>query len=50
MKHSEKFPVPGDIALLYDFVNSIDLRRYIEQGVAHQPGDELETPAQLERC
>jgi predicted RNA-binding Zn ribbon-like protein len=49
MRHSEKFPVPGDIALLYDFVNSIDLRRYVEQGVAHEPGDELETPAQLEK-
>jgi hypothetical protein len=49
MRLSEKFPVPGDIALLYDFVNSIDLRRYVEQGVAHEPGDELETPAQLEK-
>jgi predicted RNA-binding Zn ribbon-like protein len=49
MRHSEKFPVPGDIALLYDFVNSIDLRRYVEQGVAHEPGDELETPAKLEK-
>jgi predicted RNA-binding Zn ribbon-like protein len=49
MRHSEKFPVPGDIALLYDFVNSVDLRRYVEQGVAHEPGDELETPAQLEK-
>jgi predicted RNA-binding Zn ribbon-like protein len=49
MRHSEKFPVPGDIALLYDFVNSVDLRRYVEQGVAHKPGDELETPAQLEK-
>lgn len=49
MRHSEKFPVPADIALLYDFVNSVDLRCYIEQGVAHQPGDELKTPAQLER-
>ena len=49
MRHSEKFPVPGDIALLYDFVNSIDLRRYVEQGVVHEPGDELQTPAQLEK-
>jgi predicted RNA-binding Zn ribbon-like protein len=49
MRHSEKFPVPGDIALLYDFVNSVDLRRYVEQGVTHEPGDELETPAQLEK-
>ncbi|KRR20140.1 hypothetical protein CQ14_23075 [Bradyrhizobium lablabi] len=49
MRLSEKFPVPGDIALLYDFVNSVDQRRYVEQGVAHEPGDELETPARLEK-
>jgi predicted RNA-binding Zn ribbon-like protein len=49
MRHSEKFPVPGDVALLYDFVNSIDQRRYVEQGVVHEPGDELKTPAQLEK-
>jgi predicted RNA-binding Zn ribbon-like protein len=48
MKLSEKFRVPGDVALLYDFVNSVDLRRYVEQGVAHDPADELATPAQLQ--
>ena len=48
MKLSEKFPVPHDVALLYDFVNSVDLRRYVEQGVVHDPGDELATPAQLQ--
>jgi predicted RNA-binding Zn ribbon-like protein len=48
MKLSEKFPVPGEIALLYDFVNSVDQRRYVELGVAHDPGDELATPAQLQ--
>lgn len=47
MKLSDKFPVPGDIALLYDFVNSLDLRRYIEQGKAHIASDELATPQQL---
>src|SRR5882724_6408216 len=49
MRLSEKFPVPGEVALLYDFVNSLDLRRYVEQGVAHEPGDELATPAQLRK-
>jgi predicted RNA-binding Zn ribbon-like protein len=49
MRLSEKFPVPGEVALLYDFVNSLDLRRYVEQGVAHEPGDELATPAQLQK-
>jgi len=48
MKLSEKFQVPGDVALLYDFVNSVDLRRYVEQGVVHDPGDALATSAQLQ--
>lgn len=48
MRLSEKFPVPGDVALLYDFVNSIDLRRYAERGVAHEPHNDLATPAQLQ--
>jgi predicted RNA-binding Zn ribbon-like protein len=49
MRLSEKFPVPDDVALLYDFANSIDLRQYVERGVAHAPGDELATPAQLQK-
>lgn len=48
MRWSEKFGVQGDLALLYDFANSLDLRRYVEHGAAHDPGDELATPAQLE--
>ena len=47
MKLSEKFAIPSDLALLYDFVNSLDVRRYVEQGTAHDPTDELATPAQL---
>jgi predicted RNA-binding Zn ribbon-like protein len=49
MRLSEKFPIPGDVALLYDFVNSIDLRQYLERGIAHEPGDELATPVQLQK-
>jgi predicted RNA-binding Zn ribbon-like protein len=49
MKLSVKFQVPAGAALLYDFVNSIDLRQYVERGVAHEPGDELATPAQLQK-
>ena len=49
MRLSDKFPVPDDVALLYDFVNSIDLRRYVEHGTTHEPGDELATPAQLQK-
>jgi predicted RNA-binding Zn ribbon-like protein len=47
MRWSEKFGVQGDVALLYDFANSLDLRRYVEQGAARDPGDELATPTQL---
>lgn len=47
MKLSEKFGIPSNLALLYDFVNSLDLRRFVEQGAAHDPGDELAAPAQL---
>jgi predicted RNA-binding Zn ribbon-like protein len=47
MRWSEKFGIPRDVALLYDFANSLDLRRYVERGVTHDPGDELATPAQL---
>jgi predicted RNA-binding Zn ribbon-like protein len=48
MRLSEKYAVPGELALLYDFVNSLDRRRYVEDGVAHAGGDEIETPRALE--
>jgi len=48
MKPSDKFSVTGEIALLYDFVNSLDLRRYVEQGRSHVASDELAAPAQLD--
>ena len=48
MRLSEKFDVPAELALLYDFVNSIDLRTYVEAGVAHEPKDELRTASQLD--
>lgn len=43
MRLSEQFAVPAELALLYDFVNSLDRRRYLEAGVAHAGGDELKT-------
>jgi predicted RNA-binding Zn ribbon-like protein len=49
MRLSEKYPVPREFALLYEFVNSLDLRRYVEQGTAHVTGDELATALQMER-
>lgn len=45
---SQKYAAPEELALLYDFVNTLDCRRYVEQGVAHAGGDELETPGQME--
>lgn len=40
--------MPPELALLYDFANSLDRRRYVENGVAHAGGDEIETPRMLE--
>jgi predicted RNA-binding Zn ribbon-like protein len=48
MKLSKKFLVPPELALLYDFVNSVDLRQYTEAGVQHERHDELATARQLE--
>lgn len=48
MRLSEKFAVPTELALLYDFVNTLDERRYLEGGVAHAGGDEIETPRKLQ--
>lgn len=48
MRFSEKYDVPPALALLYDFVNTLDRRRYVEQGVVHAGGDELATPHEME--
>ena len=48
MTLSEKYAVPPRLALLYDFANTLDRRRYIENGVTHSGGDELDTPRDLE--
>lgn len=48
MRLSVKYAVPPELALLYDFVNTLDRRRYPENGIAHAGGDEIETPRQLE--
>ena len=39
MDPSQTYDVPQRIGLLYDFLNSLDLRRYIEHGRAHAPCD-----------
>lgn len=48
MRLSVRYAVPPELALLYDFVNTLDRRRYTENGIAHAGGDEIETPRQLE--
>jgi predicted RNA-binding Zn ribbon-like protein len=46
-KDSRKFKVPDQLANLYDFANSLDLRHFTQHGVAHLQGDELTGPQQL---
>ena len=48
MRYAQKYKVPAEVALLYEFLNSIDLRSYFEKGKQHVPSDELETPARLQ--
>src|SRR5262249_14768797 len=48
MRLSEKYAVPEELALLYDFVNTLDRRRFVERGVVHAGGDELATPRRME--
>lgn len=48
MRLSQKYRVPSELALLYDFVNTLDQRRFLEHGVVHETGDELATKAQFE--
>jgi predicted RNA-binding Zn ribbon-like protein len=46
-KESKKFGVPDDLANLYDFANSLDLRHFIHHGVQHPQRDELAGPREL---
>jgi predicted RNA-binding Zn ribbon-like protein len=48
MRLSKKYEVPLQLALLYEFTNSLDLRRYVEQGTAHAGSDEFATASMLE--
>lgn len=46
-KESRKFKVPDELANLYDFANSLDVRRFTHHGVQHAQHDELATPREL---
>jgi len=48
MSHqSKKFKVPDELANLYDFANTLDVRHFTHHGVQHQRRDELENPREL---
>ena len=47
LRESRKFRVPDELANLYDFANSLDLRHFTHHGVQHVPGDELGSPPEL---
>jgi predicted RNA-binding Zn ribbon-like protein len=46
-KESRKFQVPDQLANLYDFANSLDVRHFVHHGVQHAQGDELAGPREL---
>jgi predicted RNA-binding Zn ribbon-like protein len=46
-KESRKFKVPDELANLYDFANSLDLRQFSHHGVQHVPCDEFTGPHEL---
>lgn len=48
-KTSRKFHVPDELARLYDFANTLDLRRFVHNGVQHQTADEIENTRDLAR-
>jgi predicted RNA-binding Zn ribbon-like protein len=47
MSLAETYGIPSELALLYDFVNTLDDRRYMEKGARHGGGDEIATPPLL---
>jgi len=49
MRLSRRYPVPADLALLYEFVNSLDERRSVCERNGGAPQDEIGTVDLLER-
>jgi predicted RNA-binding Zn ribbon-like protein len=47
MREARKFKVPDALANLYEFANTLDLRRFTHHGVQHPQGDELRNPDDL---
>ena len=46
-KQSRQFQVPDELAHLYDFANSLDVRHFTHRGVQHVQDDELAGPREL---
>ena len=46
-RESKKFGVPDELANLYDFANTLDVRRFTHHGVPHPQADELKSPREL---
>jgi predicted RNA-binding Zn ribbon-like protein len=46
-KQSKKFQVPDELADLYDFANTLDVRHFTHHGVQHVQSDELTGPREL---
>ena len=46
-KQSRQFKVPDELANLYDFANSLDIRHFTHHGVPHPQADELKSPREL---
>ena len=46
-KLSRQFKVPDELANLYDFANTLDVRHFTHHGVQHPQGDELTNSREL---
>jgi len=46
-KASRQFQVPDELANLYDFANTLDVRHFTHHGVQHPQGDELTNTREL---
>jgi predicted RNA-binding Zn ribbon-like protein len=46
-RESKKFGVPDELANLYDFANTLDIRHFTHHGVPHPQGDELTNAREL---
>ena len=46
-RESKKFGVPDELANLYDFANTLDVRHFTHHGVPHPQGDELTSAQEL---